>query len=134
VGVFASGFDNMKWTLAHSPVALAAVLEFYSVHEAVGRPLGPRRAWLFCHAISIQSECLNCSTLFRRLLIDAGDDPDALVLDDLDELVVRLGRQLAKDAEGVDQELYARLAERLTDAEIVSPDRVRGDDGRDQGA
>jgi hypothetical protein len=41
------------------------------------------------------------------------------VLDDLDELVVRLGRQLAKDAEGVDQELYARLAERLTDAEIV---------------
>jgi hypothetical protein len=42
------------------------------------------------------------------------------VLDDLDELVVRLGRQLAKDAQGVDDELYARLAERFTDAESFS--------------
>jgi alkylhydroperoxidase family enzyme len=29
------------------------------------------------------------------------------------------GRQLAADADGVDDELYARLAERFTDAEIV---------------
>jgi hypothetical protein len=117
----ASGFamSNMKWTLARSPIAFAAVLDFYTVHDAVGRLLGPRRAWLFCHAISVQSECLNCSTLFRRMLIEAGDDPDALELDELDELVVRFGRQLATDADGVDDELYTQLAERFTDADIV---------------
>lgn len=32
---------------------------------------------------------------------------------------MRYGRQLAKDAQGVDDELYARLTERFTDAEIV---------------
>jgi alkylhydroperoxidase family enzyme len=117
----AAGFDmsNMKWTLAHSPVAFGAVLDFYTVHAAVGQLVGPRRAWLFCHAISVQSECLNCSTLFRRLLIEAGDDPDTLVLDELDELIVRFGRQLAADAHGVDDALYGRLAERFTNEEIV---------------
>lgn len=117
----ASGFamSNMKWTLARSPVALAGVLEFYAVHDALGRLIGARRAWLFCHAISVESDCLTCSTLFRRLLIEAGDDPDSLVLDELDQLVVRFGRQLAVDAHGVDDELYARLAERFSDEEIV---------------
>jgi hypothetical protein len=95
------------------------VLQFYPVHDVVGRLLGPRRAWLFCHGISVQSECLNCSTLFRRLLIEAGDDPDALALDEIDQLVVRFGHQLSDDAHGVDDEPYARLAERFTDAEIV---------------
>ena len=38
--------------------------------------LGERRTWLFCHAISTASDCLICSTFFRRLLIDAGEDPD----------------------------------------------------------
>ncbi len=110
---------NMKWTLAHSPSALAALLQWYPLHDEVAPLLGERRTWLFCHAISTQADCLVCSTFFRRLLIDAGEDPDAPVLDELDELVVAFGRQLAEDAHAVDDELYARLAERFSDAEIV---------------
>src|SRR3954463_8842437 len=73
---------NMKWTLAHSPVALDALLQWYPLHAEVAPLLGERRTWLFCHAISAQSDCLICSTFFRRLLADAGEDPDALELDD----------------------------------------------------
>jgi alkylhydroperoxidase family enzyme len=110
---------NMKWTLARSPVALRALLEWYPLHDAVAPFLGERRTTLFCHAISTETNCLICSTFFRRILVDAGEDPDALGLDELDELVVAFGMRLAHDAHGVDDELYARLAAQFTDEQIV---------------
>jgi hypothetical protein len=110
---------NMKWTLAHAPVALDALLQWYPLHDAVEPFLGERRTWIFCHAISAQAECLVCSTFFRRLLIDAGEDPDALELDELDELIAEFGRRLAIDPHDVDDELYARLAERFDDQQVV---------------
>jgi hypothetical protein len=110
---------NMKWTLAHAPVALDAMLQWYPLHDAVAPFLGERRTWIFCHAISAQADCLVCSTFFRRLLIDAGEDPDALELDELDELIAEFGRRLADDPHGVDDELYARLSERFDDQQIV---------------
>lgn len=70
-------------------------------------------------AISTESDCLICSTFFRRILIDAGENPDALGLDDLDELVVAFGLRLAHDPHGVDDDLHAQLAERFTDEQIV---------------
>ena len=104
----------MKWTLAHSPVALDALLQWYPLHDAVAPFLGERRTSLFCHAISTQSDCLICSTFFRRLLTDSGEDPDALQLDELDELIVDFGRRLARDPHSVDDALHARLAARFT--------------------
>jgi hypothetical protein len=111
---------NMKWTLAHSPVALDALLQWYPLHDQVVPVLGERRTWLYCHAISTQSDCLICSTFFRRLIIDAGEDPATLELDEFDELIVDLGRRLAADPHSVDDALHARLAERLGPSEIVT--------------
>ena len=110
---------NMKWTLAHSPVALDALLQWYPLHDRVAPVLGERRTWLYCHAISTQSDCLICSTFFRRLLADSGEDPDDLQLDELDELVIDLGRRLADDPHTVDDALYARLEERFDRTQIV---------------
>ena len=98
---------NMKWTLAHAPAALDALLEWYPLHDQVVPILGERRTNLFCHAISVQNDCLICSTFFRRLLIDDGEDPDALALDDLDRLIVDFGRRLATDPHAVEPELRA---------------------------
>ena len=110
---------NMKRTAAHSPEALAMLLTWYPLHDRVAEFLGERRAQLLSHAISAQNDCLICSTFFRRLLIDAGEDPDALELDADDELIVRLGRRLATDPHGVDDELYGELAARFTETQIV---------------
>jgi len=110
---------NMKWTLAHSPVALDALLQWYPLHDQVAPLLGERRTQLFCHAISVQSDCLICSTFFRRLLADGGEDPDALELDELDELIVDFGRRLATDPHSVDDDLRARLDTHFGAAEIV---------------
>ena len=110
---------NMKRTLAHSTVALHALLEWYPLHDAVLPILGERLTALFCHAISAQTDCLICSTYFRRELIDAGENPNELSLDDREQTVVVFGRQIAKDANHVDEALYARLASYFTPKQIV---------------
>jgi len=110
---------NMKRTLARSPVALRALMEWYPLHETVRPVLGERLTAIFCHAISSQSDCLICSTYFRRELIDAGENPDELVLDDRERAVVAFGRQITTDANGVDDALYARLDALFTPEQLV---------------
>ena len=69
---------NMKRTLARSPVALRALMTWYDLRDEVVPFLGERATTLFAHAISAGTDCLVCSTFFRRLLIDSGEDPEAL--------------------------------------------------------
>ena len=111
---------NMKRTLAHSPVAFRALMQWYALRDEVRPFLGERLTTLFAHAISMQTECLICSTFFRRLLIDAGEDPDRLTLDERERAVVEYGRQLVKDPNAVSEELYGRLARFFGPAEMVA--------------
>jgi alkylhydroperoxidase family enzyme len=111
---------NMKRTLAHSPVALAALMTWYPLRDAVAAFLGDRATTLFAHAVSTQSDCLICSTFFRRLLKESGEDPDALRLSERERTVVDYGRQLVRDANGVSDELYAPLASFLRPEQIVT--------------
>lgn len=111
---------NMKRTAARSPETLEMLLTWYPLHDRVAALVGERRAQLFCHAISAQNDCLICSTFFRRLLIDNGEDPEALELDADDELLVALGRRLATNPHDVDEELFAALRERFDEEEVVA--------------
>jgi alkylhydroperoxidase family enzyme len=111
---------NMKRTLARSPVALRALMTWYDLRDEVVPFLGERVTTLFAHAISAGTDCLVCSTFFRRLLFDAGEDPDRLRLDEWEQTVVAFGRQLAIDPHGVSDELFGRLARRLSPEQIVA--------------
>ena len=110
---------NMKRTLAHSSTALHALMTWYPLRDRVAAFLGERATTLFAHAISARTDCLICSTFFRRILVESGEDPDALALDDREQVVVDYGVQLARDANGVSDDLYERLAAFLKPAEIV---------------
>jgi alkylhydroperoxidase family enzyme len=111
---------NMKRTLARSPVALRALMTWYDLRDEVVPFLGERSTTLFAHAVSAGTDCLVCSTFFRRLLIDAGEDPEALRLTEWDQTVVDYGRQLATDPHGVSDELFARLTARLRPEQVVA--------------
>jgi alkylhydroperoxidase family enzyme len=111
---------NMKRTLAHSPVALHALMRWYDLRDEVAGFLGDRATTLFVHAISSQTDCLICSTFFRRLLIEAGEDPDALRLDEREQVLVEYGRQLVRDANRVSDGLFARLRSFLEPAQVVA--------------
>jgi alkylhydroperoxidase family enzyme len=110
---------NMKNTLAHDRVAFDALMSWYPLRDAVQPFLGERRTELYCHAISTQADCLVCSTFFRRLLIERGEDPDVLEMDAEDELIVEFGRQLARDSHGVSDDLFERLRARYDERQIV---------------
>ncbi|MDQ3138526.1 MAG: hypothetical protein M3Q93_13195 [Gemmatimonadota bacterium] len=111
---------NMKRTLLHSVPAFDALMQWYPLRDTVRPFLGDRLTHLFAHAVSTETDCLICSTFFRRLLAESGEDPDALVLDDRDRVVVTYGRQLGRDAHGVSDAMYAELIRLFTPAQIVA--------------
>ncbi|HEU4400158.1 MAG TPA: hypothetical protein VFU54_20260 [Actinomycetota bacterium] len=110
---------NMKRTLAHSATALHALMTWYPLRDGVAGVLGERATTLFAHAISTRADCLICSTFFRRILVESGEDPEALALDDREQTVVDYGVQLVRDANEVSDALYRRLEAHLTPAQIV---------------
>jgi alkylhydroperoxidase family enzyme len=111
---------NMKRTLAHSPTALKALMQWYDMHTEVVAFLGTRLTTLFAHAISSQTDCLICSTFFRRWLAESGENPDALRLDERDRAVVEYGRQLARDANAVSDGQFEAVARHLEPAQVVT--------------
>lgn len=100
---------NMKRTLARSPVALRSLMTWYELRDAIVEFLGERPALLFAHAISTATNCLVCSTFFRRILTDAGDNPDHPTLDERERLLIDYGRQLAHNPHEVSDDLFSRL-------------------------
>jgi alkylhydroperoxidase family enzyme len=111
---------NMKRTLLRSLPAFDALMTWYPLRDAVRPFLGERLTTLFAHAVSSETDCLICSTFFRRLLVQSGEDPDALSLDEQERIVVEFGRQLAKDAHQVSDALYADLARHFSPEQIVA--------------
>jgi alkylhydroperoxidase family enzyme len=111
---------NMKATLLHSLPAFDALMTWYDLRDTVQPFLGERLTDLFSHAISAGTDCLVCSTYFRRALLDAGVNPDDLSLDEREQVVVEFGQRLAQPLASVPDDLYARLAALFTDEQIVA--------------
>jgi len=111
---------NMKRTLLRSLPAFDALMTWYSLRDTVQPFLGERLTHLFAHAVSTETDCLICSTFFRRLLIQSGENPDALKLNDQERAVVEYGRQMGRDAHGVTDQMYADLAAHFAPEQIVA--------------
>jgi alkylhydroperoxidase family enzyme len=111
--------SNMKATLLHSPAALRAVLEWYTLFGKVKPVIGQRLSILFCNAISRENACTLCATYMQKEIVDGGEDPENLQLDDRDRTIIEFGRQLAADPNRVSDELFARLRSYLTETQVV---------------
>jgi alkylhydroperoxidase family enzyme len=111
---------NMKRTLLHSVPAFDALMTWYGLRDTVQPFLGERLTTLFAHAVSAETDCLICSTFFRRILIDSGEDPDALALDGREGDVVAFGRALAQTPHRVPDVLYGRVAAYFTHEQMVA--------------
>jgi len=110
---------NMKKTLLHSLPAFHALMEWYPLRDEVQTFIGERGVNVFCHAISTENECLVCSTFFRKILIDVGEDPDHLVLNEQEALLAEFGKSCVNKPVDVSAELFARLKRHFTDEQIV---------------
>ncbi|HEU4681829.1 MAG TPA: hypothetical protein VFS51_08790 [Gemmatimonadales bacterium] len=111
---------NMKRTLLHSLPAFRALMEWYPLRDTVQPFLGERLTTVFAHAISAQTDCLICSTFFRRMLIQTGENPERLKLDERESTVVEFGRALAATPYEVPEDLYQRLESYFTASQMVA--------------
>ena len=111
--------SNMKATALHSAASTHAILEWYTLFDTVKPFLGERLAVLYCHAISRENACKLCWTFMRKEIIDGGEDPEQVQLDEREATVVEFGRQLAADPNRIGDKLFSRLQEFFTDAQIV---------------
>jgi alkylhydroperoxidase family enzyme len=111
---------NMKRTLLHSVPAFQALMTWYPLRDTVQPFLGERLTTLFAHAVSSETDCLICSTFFRRILIDSGEDPDALRMDEREAAVVAFGRALAVTPHRMPDAVYDRVAGYFSHEQMVA--------------
>src|SRR6266487_4838470 len=82
IAEYKSRITNMKATLAHSLLSFEVYMDWYPLYEEVKKILGERLACLYAYSISHATDCPLCSTYFRKIIIDAGEKPEDLVLNE----------------------------------------------------
>ncbi|MEI9911216.1 MAG: hypothetical protein WDO71_17030 [Bacteroidota bacterium] len=110
---------NMKSTLGHSLLAFEVYMQWYPLYQQVEKILGKRMAYLFAFSISKASDCPLCSTFFRKIIIDAGEKPENLVLTTLQKDVLDFGSSIAKYQGNINDHLYNCIAERYSKEDMV---------------
>jgi alkylhydroperoxidase family enzyme len=111
---------NMKRTLLRSLPAFDALMTWYDLRDAASPILGERLTTIFAHAVSAETDCLICSTFFRRILIESGEDPDQLALDDRAQAVVAYARCLGQSPFTVPDQTFAALRGFFSEDELVT--------------
>ncbi|WP_342084308.1 carboxymuconolactone decarboxylase family protein [Dyadobacter sp. OTU695] len=117
--VYNSRITNMKATLGHSGTAFKAYMQWYPLFEEVKAITGLRLATLFAWSISEAADCPLCSTYFRKMIIEAGESPEALVVSDEEQALLTFGAAIARNRGFVEDAEFVPVRKRYTDSEIV---------------
>lgn len=110
---------NMKATLAHSLLAFEVYMQWYPLYEQVEKILGKRLAYLYAYSISKASDCPLCSTFFRKIIIDAGEKPESLVLTPSQKDIIDFGISIAKAQGNIRNDVYNSVAEQYSKTDMV---------------
>ena len=109
-----------KLTLLHNVTAFRCLeVESYALDRELQRLIGKRAADFFEYAISLENDCLVCSTYFGKLLRDNGIDFETFACTAREQLLIDYGRAMAKDPKGVPDELFEKLKAEFTEEELV---------------
>ncbi len=112
---------NEKLTLLHNVTAFDALEDrSYAVDRELQRLVGKRAADLFEYAISVQNDCIVCTTYFRKLLRGIGfTDPEHFEFTENEKLMIAYGRAIAKNPKDIPDELFMRLRQTFDEETIV---------------
>jgi tryptophanase len=112
--------SSMQATLLHSPQAYAAYMQWYPLHDAIENILGKRLAYLFAWSISKGSECTYCSTIFRKKIIDGGENPEALELSSAEKNLVDFGSAVSRCQGNIANHLFNSISAQYNNEELVT--------------
>src|ERR1044071_7926112 len=116
---YGARITNMKATLAHSLLAFNIYMEWYPLYAAVEMILGKRLAYLYAYSISYASDCPLCSTFFRKIIIDAGEKPEALELTPSEQKILDFGSSIAKHHGNIADHVYDAVASHFNKTEMT---------------
>ncbi|TIS53614.1 hypothetical protein [Mesorhizobium sp.] len=111
---------NMKRILLHSPVAHRIYAEWFTLRDLLRPALDDRAIWLFSLAISEACRAEIPVTFFRRALIDAGLDPEAIQPTSDEALLIAFGKAIATDANAIPDPIWAELKARYDEPLLVN--------------
>ncbi|HWQ99075.1 MAG TPA: hypothetical protein VN538_13410 [Clostridia bacterium] len=110
---------NMKRTLLNHPPSFHAYMEWYTLKDELVPVIGERAVSLFSYAISSENDCLICSTFFRKILIDSGENPDDPKLNETERLLMDFGHAISRDPHHISEGIYTSLSERFSVEQIT---------------
>jgi alkylhydroperoxidase family enzyme len=94
-------------------------MEWYPLRDKVVEVVGEFSLNVYAYAISFGNECLICSTFFRKILKDAGHDPDNMKLDETSNLLIDYAKACISKPAEVSGELFKRMRTRFNEEQIV---------------
>ena len=109
----------MKATLAHSLLAFDVYMQWYPLYREVEKIIGRRLAYLYAYSISYASDCPLCSTFFRKIIIEAGEKPEALELTPSEQKIIDFGSSIAKHHGNIADHVYDAVASHFNKAEMT---------------
>ncbi len=110
---------NMKRTLLHDVPSFKTYMDWYPMYDALVPVFGERAMTIFSYAISTGNDCLICGTFFRKILVDRGENPDALELNETEQLLLDFGVQITRNPHSIDPALYEKLRAQYSDRVLV---------------
>ena len=106
---------NMKRTMLHDLQTFKTYMDWYTLYDELKPVFGDRALSIFSYAISTGNDCLICGMFFRKILIDNGEDPANLQLNETEQLLLDFGVQITKNPHAIDEEIYRKLREQYDD-------------------
>lgn len=119
VAEYKGRINNMKATLGHSLTSFEAYMQWYPLYNTIQRILGGRLACLYAYSISASTNCTFCTTFFRKMIIEAGEDPEHLTLKPEEQLVLDFGSEVARSHGNVREEMYRWISLLYNDRQLV---------------
>lgn len=110
---------NMKATLGHSLPSFEIYMEWYVLYDEIKKILGERLAYLYAYSISFASNCPLCSTFFRKIIIDAGENPESLELNPDEKKVLEFGSSIATSQGNLSDEVYNAVSSMYNQQQMV---------------
>jgi hypothetical protein len=94
-------------------------MQWYPLYEKVKQQIGERAAYLFAWSVSTGCNCSLCITYFRKIMIENGDDPDKLLLNDHEKALLDFGSAIAQHKGCIANHVYNSLSQYHNSEEMV---------------
>jgi hypothetical protein len=116
---YGARITNMKATLGKSLPSFTVYMQWYVLYEELQKVIGKRMAPLYAYAVSYATECPLCSTFFRKIIIESGENPEQLQLAEQEQRLLNFGSAIAQTQGHITDELYDSVSKDYSEEKIV---------------